>query len=940
MRILLALLALATWAIQPAAAQPELTTWPERYDAAPLGGSRVLAKAQPCEAPKYSVTAGSTLQVDIDSLNAFRQNTLVSSSTTASGEVSLRGDTLVFAAMADTDGVREVVTVRSCVDDEGQNCTERAITVSIGRAGTLTALDEEVVGGAVLELPITTPDGPLFCGSITEGPEYEYSRFRELRFTGFVPGDRLRYQSSRASGVDRFDVVTCNTFGTCDTTRVTFRVRGPRATLPFFDDFSYDGPRPDASLWIEDDVFVNDAYGVRAPSYGVATFDGLDGGGQAYGTGVVDVDQLTTAPIDLSEVGAGPLFLKYYIQTGGRGQAPEEEDTFFTQFRKADGTWVNVNALSGSRTSNSDTVFRFNAFPIEGPDFRHADFQVRFKMRANAAGSFDEWNLDYVRIEQAIDSTAAFRDIALSARPPSPLTPYTRVPYSQFAGNPDLLREELPVELWNHFPATNNILRSEVVVTDAFGIELLRAGLLTGAQFNLPPGYSRVINPIPPAPLADYRAAAAVASREQTESLDLRYVIGNDQEQSRLTGVLRNDTASRSVAIRNEFAYDDGSAETGLRNGAIGDRLVVRYELSREDTLRALRFAFPRLSDEDGNRQLINLHVYIGPLGDPDRAPDYKRELVRPYFPSDVRDTLEAYTTYRLQDEAGEPLDLVVPAGEFYVGLQQASSVPKAIRVGVDVANDNGEQIFAEYGQGWQQFQVDVLRSFRGSLMVRPVFSDEFPQDSSPVSEAALSTLRVYPNPSRGVFRLDLADSDGSADALPHHRHDRAADRRGCVRRRDLLGRPRWPLPRRGPRDGRQHGRPRATGRTVDRPPATTQIVNRAHELVHSRVLGAMGNEITVQTLKRRLDAGERFKFVDVREQHEYDEFNIGAELIPLGTVPDRLGDFGDKGDEIVLHCRSGARSGNAQSYLESRGFTNVHNVKGGVLAWKEAFGQ
>ena len=101
-----------------------------------------------------------------------------------------------------------------------------------------------------------------------------------------------------------------------------------------------------------------------------------------------------------------------------------------------------------------------------------------------------------------------------------------------------------------------------------------------------------------------------------------------------------------------------------------------------------------------------------------------------------------------------------------------------------------------------------------------------------------------------------------------------------------------------------------------------------------------MGNEITVQTLKRRLDAGERFKFVDVREQHEYDEFNIGAELIPLGTVPDRLGDFGDKSDEIVLHCRSGARSGNAQSYLESRGFTNVHNVKGGVLAWKEAFGQ
>ena len=96
--------------------------------------------------------------------------------------------------------------------------------------------------------------------------------------------------------------------------------------------------------------------------------------------------------------------------------------------------------------------------------------------------------------------------------------------------------------------------------------------------------------------------------------------------------------------------------------------------------------------------------------------------------------------------------------------------------------------------------------------------------------------------------------------------------------------------------------------------------------------------EIDVQTLKQRLDAGEEFKFVDVREPHEYEEYNIGAELIPLGEVPERMSELGDKDAPIVLHCRSGARSGNAQRFLAAQGFTDVTNVTGGVLAWKAAF--
>ena len=97
--------------------------------------------------------------------------------------------------------------------------------------------------------------------------------------------------------------------------------------------------------------------------------------------------------------------------------------------------------------------------------------------------------------------------------------------------------------------------------------------------------------------------------------------------------------------------------------------------------------------------------------------------------------------------------------------------------------------------------------------------------------------------------------------------------------------------------------------------------------------------DINVQELKQKLDANENFLFIDVREQHEYDEFNLGAILIPLGNIAAELDNYADHKDkEVVVHCRSGARSGMAQQLMQQAGFSNVRNLTGGVLAWQEAF--
>jgi rhodanese-related sulfurtransferase len=95
--------------------------------------------------------------------------------------------------------------------------------------------------------------------------------------------------------------------------------------------------------------------------------------------------------------------------------------------------------------------------------------------------------------------------------------------------------------------------------------------------------------------------------------------------------------------------------------------------------------------------------------------------------------------------------------------------------------------------------------------------------------------------------------------------------------------------------------------------------------------------DITVQELKQRLDAGENLHLLDVRNPDEYEADNIGAKLIPLGDLPDRLDEIEDwKDQEVLVHCRSGKRSAMAQQILEQNGFTNVRNVTGGMLAWNE----
>lgn len=91
---------------------------------------------------------------------------------------------------------------------------------------------------------------------------------------------------------------------------------------------------------------------------------------------------------------------------------------------------------------------------------------------------------------------------------------------------------------------------------------------------------------------------------------------------------------------------------------------------------------------------------------------------------------------------------------------------------------------------------------------------------------------------------------------------------------------------------------------------------------------------ITVTELKKKMDDGDDFQLIDVREMFENEAANINGKLIPMGEILERLHEI-EREKPVIVHCRSGKRSANVIAALEQQhGFTNLYNLEGGIMAW------
>jgi NADPH-dependent 2,4-dienoyl-CoA reductase/sulfur reductase-like enzyme/rhodanese-related sulfurtransferase len=116
---------------------------------------------------------------------------------------------------------------------------------------------------------------------------------------------------------------------------------------------------------------------------------------------------------------------------------------------------------------------------------------------------------------------------------------------------------------------------------------------------------------------------------------------------------------------------------------------------------------------------------------------------------------------------------------------------------------------------------------------------------------------------------------------------------------------------------------------------AIDAFVTTAHVL-EDKMFGRMKG-ISAPDFKRRLDAGEKMFLLDVRGPDEFEQMRLGLgeTLIPLGALRSRLDDLPeDKTTEIITWCKISLRGYEAQSFLESQGYTNVKVLEGGIMAW------
>ncbi|PSR13073.1 MAG: hypothetical protein DA408_14280 [Bacteroidetes bacterium] len=671
-------------------------------------------------------------------------------------------DSLIFTANAAVTVATEAVLIQYCNTD-GTTCgPATTLTFLVRRPGENNFPPAILIGQEeTLNLTVTNDlPGALACSFFVNCPDKYEGREQLAYLTDYSqPVASFVYRSSRIAGLDSLCLVLCDTNGICDTTHYAFRINVPSFNPPVYDDFSYSGPAPARGLWLDREVYINNTLAIAPPSLGVATFDGLDYRGRPYGDGYGEADRLTSTYLDTD---TGDWMLSFWLQRGGIADRPERQDSMIVQFRDDNDEWVSVASFAGVSSSTPLSFvddFAFYAIPVTEA-YRHSRFQFRFVNNNDRLGAFDNWHLDYVRLDNNPTQSPFFNDIAFTQQPDFLLKNYTSLPWRHFQPQLDNeLNEYIVAGIYNHFSATQNVSPSTVQLLETntginpFGTPLT---LFNGLEINVENGvplnrsYSLMGDPTGFSDVWD-AYVATMAGNNFAGIPELAFQLAynfQNTSQDNLPFVARNDATERTTVFSNYFSYDDGTAETALETSP-GKQVAIAYTAGVADSLQGVRLFFPH-TNANITGQEFRLQVWIGELDD---TPDYNISYQADYA-SNYYDTLQGFTSYPLVDAEGLRAPLAIPAGTFYVGWEQVTNCTfgRCVGVGYDRNRPQGKDfIYAENGSGWEA----VAGVGAGALMLRPVMSGgELVLPTSVNDVVAGIDLTVFPNPGRDQIFL------------------------------------------------------------------------------------------------------------------------------------------------------------------------------------------
>lgn len=495
-------------------------------------------------------------------------------------------------------------------------------------------------------------------------------------------------------------------------------------SLPFFDDFSYDGHLVDMSLWEESSVFVNRSYPIEPVTLGVATFDGLNKNGLAYDISTSSAygfaDTLTSQEINL--FGIDTAYLMFYYQPQGLGDAPQTEDSLFLEFKDINGNWVTKWQLEGGNVEE----FKKKVILISSSDYSINNFQFRFRNKATLSGNFDHWHIDYVKLDEFINPNDTFRlnDIAFVYDAPSFLKRYEQMPWTHFKNNEALeLNDTVAIFIRNnqasisvnyqynifennnlvtHYPTLGSSRNESVFDYDSVGV----------FEFKNPP--------------ISIGSSAFSSLMPDSVSFLIQHIIETAPD-----AYQRNDTLTYWQEFNSCFAYDDGIAESAYGLSVTSAKLAYQFKLNRPDTLRAVQMYFPQMLHSVSHIP-FKLTVWDDNAGQPGSI--IHQQQVYPEHTENGK-----YHNYYLDS-------LFQLIGTFYVGWEQNTN--DLLNIGLDKNKKANSYMFYNVGAGWSN------SSYPGSWMIRPIVSMEEIVLSTNVDRQTPS-FTIYPNPAKEVLHFN-----------------------------------------------------------------------------------------------------------------------------------------------------------------------------------------
>ncbi len=485
-------------------------------------------------------------------------------------------------------------------------------------------------------------------------------------------------------------------------------------TLPFQDDFSSTEIFPNSSNWMDYQVYVNNHMSVNAPTLGFATFDGLNEQGLPYDIQALGMsgpsDTLSSKAFQLqNRRGSDSIYLSFYYQAEGLGEAPEINDSLVVDFYNKNGFWNTVWGTPGTSVG----VWKQVLIPVIDTNFLHAGFRFRIRNYSSLVGFLDHWHVDYVRLaaNRLYNDTVVY-DFAYSATPGYLLkNGFTQVPYLHFKSDSSRF-------LSNGHQTTFNVLGYgiQTIATAASYVEP-RSGFQVHSQSLVANSTSNTRTYFP--------FSIPLIGTDSFE-LDAVYSIGSNS-----SIIKSNDTIKRRYVFYNQYAYDDGTAEYGYGLNTNGGRIAYRFISTRADSLRGVSLSFIPIKT-DVSRELFTLMVWKS-IPEPGTGKGeqliYQSNFQKPKY----QRFYNGFVNYEF-DSA------IAISDTFYIGWQQ--NTDKVLSLGLDRNDTANSNMFYNVAGTWQSSGIP------GAWMMRPILGKRT-NLKIPTLELQRESISVYPNPAQ-----------------------------------------------------------------------------------------------------------------------------------------------------------------------------------------------